>query len=171
MDKIAETATTESSTRLVNLANKYGDFKVAWGYARGEEKKFSKRQTVNELMKSDKGIQFLNKANCRQVLPCEIILDMDDNISEERLNKICDELDNYGFTYKAYSTGSKGYHIHIFDDDLVKYTEKSMHKIRHHLISKFQCDPQIASGNVLIALENVPHFKTGKVKTLVRESK
>jgi DNA primase catalytic subunit len=105
------------------------------------------------------------------VLPCEIILDIDDNISEERLNKICDELDHYGFNYKAYATGSKGYHIHIFDDDLTKYTEKSRYKIRHYLISMFKCDGHMASGNVLIAIENMPHFKTGNVKTVVRKSK
>lgn len=80
--------TTEVSSRLMKLANKFGDFKVAWGYARGDDKKFSKHQNVVKLCESDKGIQFLNKANCRQVLPCEIILDMDENISEERLNKI-----------------------------------------------------------------------------------
>jgi hypothetical protein len=163
--------TTEVSTRLMNLANKYGDFKVAWGYVRGDDKKFSKRQNVFKLGETDKGIQFLNKANCRQVLPCEIILDMDDNISEERLNKICDELDECGFNYKAYATGSKGYHIHIFEDALTRYTERSRHKIRHYLISKFECDPQIASGNVLIAIEDMPHFKTGKIKTVVRKSK
>lgn len=164
-------ATTDVSNRLTKLANKYGDFKVAWGQVRGEERKFSKRQYVNKLCESDKGINFLNKVNCRQVLPCEIILDIDDNISVERMNKICDELDSYGFSYKAYTTGSKGYHIHIFEDGLVDYSEKARHKIRHYLISRFECDPQIASGNVLIAIEDVPHFKTGKPKTLVRESK
>jgi len=163
--------TTEIASRLTKLANKYGDFKVAWGCARGEEKKFSKRQNVDALMQSDKGIEFLNKANCRQVLPCEIILDIDDKISVERLNKICDELDEYGFSYKAYSTGSKGYHIHIFEEMLLKFSEPARHKIRHYLISKFECDPQIASGNVLIAIEDMPHFKTGVPKTLVRESK
>lgn len=163
--------TTEVSSRLMKFANKYGDFKVAWGYARGDDKKFSKRHDVVKLCESDKGIQFLNKANCRQVLPCEIILDMDDNISDERLNKICDELDQYSFNYKAYATGSKGYHIHIFEDALTRYTERSRHKIRHYLISKFECDPQIASGKVLIAIEDMPHFKTGKVKTVVRKSK
>ena len=171
MEVTTEVVTTEISSRLIKLTNKYGDFKVAWGYARGDDKKFSKRKDVDELCLSDKGILFLNKANCRQVLPCEIILDMDDNISDERLNKICDELDQYGFNYKAYTTGSKGYHIHIFEDVLTKYTERSRHKIRHYLISKFKCDPQIASGKVLIAIEDMPHFKTGKVKTVVRESK
>jgi hypothetical protein len=163
--------TTEISSRLVLLANKYGDYKVAWGYARGETKKFSKRRNVVELMQSDEGIKFLNKVNCRQVLPCEIVLDMDDDISEDRLNKICDELDVYGFSYKAYATGSKGYHIHIFEDTLLKYSNKSRHKIKQYLISKFKCDPHMASENVIIALEDVPHFKTGKVKTVVRESK
>ena len=160
--------TTEVASRLIKLATKYGDFKVARGYSVGEDRRFTKRKSVSDLWSSDKGIQFLNKANCRQVLPCEIILDMDDDISIERLNKICDDLDKYGFKYKAYSTGSKGYHIHIFDDELVKYSEKSRYKIRHYLISKHKCDGHIASGNVLIAIENMPHFKTGNVKTVVR---
>ena len=163
--------TTDVASRLIKFATKYGDFKVARGYSVGENRKFTKRRNVSELWTSDKGIQFLNKVNCRQVLPCEIILDMDDNISVERLNKICDGLDAYGFNFKAYSTGSKGYHIHIFEDDLMKYSEQSRHKIRHYLISKHNCDTHIASGNVLIAIENMSHFKTGKQKTLVRTSK
>lgn len=163
--------TTEVASRLLKLSTKYGDFKVARGYSQGDEKRFTKRQNVSELWNSDKGIEFLNKANCRQVLPCEIILDVDDEITEERIKLICDDLENYGFNYKAYFTGSKGYHIHIFDDGLVKYSEKSRHKIRLYLISKHKCDPHIASGNVLIAIEDMPHFKTGIPKRIVRESK
>ncbi len=163
--------TTEIVSKLFKLAGKYGDFKVARGYSVGEDRKFTKRKSVCELWDSDKGIKFLNKANCRQVLPCEIILDMDNEISKERLNVICDDLDKYNFNYKAYLTGSKGYHIHIFEDELTKYSEQSRQKIRHYLISKHNCDTHIASGNVLIAMENMPHFKTGKTKTLVRQSK
>ncbi len=163
--------TTEVSSRLLKLASKYGDFKVARGYSVGDVRKFTKRKGVMELWGSEKGIEFLNKVNCRQVLPCEIILDMDNDISVERLNNICDDLDNYGFNYEAYSTGSKGYHIHIFEDELIKYSEKARHEIRHYLISKHNCDGHIASGNVLIAIENMAHFKTGNKKTLVRKSK
>lgn len=166
-----ERMTTEVASRLVKLSTKYGDFKVAKGYSVDEERKFTKRKHVSELWSSDKGIDFLNKANCRQILPCEIILDMDDNISEERLNIICDNLDEYGFSYKAYATGSKGYHIHIFEDELIKYSEKIRQRIRHYIISKHKCDGHMASGNVIIALEDMPHFKTGKVKTLVRQSR
>ncbi len=166
-----ERLTTEVASRLVKLSTKYGDFKVARGYSVGEDRKFTKRRSVSELWSSDKGIEFLNKANCRQVLPCEIILDMDDDISIERLNKICDDLDEYGFNFKAYSTGSKGYHIHIFGDELIKYSEQIRQKIRHYLISKHGCDGHMASGNVIIALEDMPHFKTGNNKTLVRQSR
>jgi len=157
---------------LIHLCNKYGDFKVAIGDQRDKDKpKWTKHQKVLLLWESDKGMEFLGRVNCRQILPCEIVLDMDNDVSEKKLNEICDILDKYGFPFKAYFTGSKGFHIHIFDDDLAKYSEQSRYKIRHFLISKFGCDTMKASEKTMIALENVPHFKTGNPKKIVRESK
>lgn len=161
----------ERSSYLVGLCNKYGDFKVAKGFVRGDKKTFTKRKNVLELWQSDEGMKFLGVANCRQILNSEIILDIDEDASEKRMNDICDELDNYGFFYKAYFTGSKGYHIHIFENSLMKYSHVSRQKIRGYLISKFKCDPHMASDNVVIALEDTEHFKTGQAKTLLRESK
>lgn len=159
----------ERASRLIQLSNKYGDFKVAIGDQRDKDKpKWTKHQSVQKLWQSDKGMEFLGNANCRQILPYEIVLDMDDDVSEKKLNEICDGLDAYGFSYKAYFTGSKGYHIHIFDDVLKKYEKVTRQKIRHYLISKFGCDTQKASENTMIALEDTPHFKTGNVKSMVR---
>ena len=166
-----EHVSAKRASFLTGLCNKYGDFKVAFGHQREDAKStWSKHQSVLKLWNSEKGMEFLGKVNCRQILPCEIVLDMDDNISEQRLKEICDDLDLQEFKFKAYFTGSKGYHIHIFDDAFVKYSEQSRYKVRHYLISKYGCDTQKASEKTMIALENVPHFKTGKVKTLVRES-
>lgn len=163
---------SETASYLTMLCNKYGDFKVARGDQRDKDKpKWTKHQSVLGLWHSEKGMESLSKMNVRQILPCEIVLDMDNDVSEKKLNEICDALEKCGFPYKAYFTGSKGYHIHIFDNDLVSYSEQSRQKIRHFLISKFGCDMMKASEKTMIALEDVPHFKTGNPKRIVRESK
>lgn len=164
--------TSPSAQYLLRLCNKYGDFKVAHGDQRDKDKpKWTKHQNVLQLWESEKGMDFLTKVNCRQILPCEIVLDMDNDFSDNKLKEICDGIEKYGFPYKAYFTGSKGFHIHIFDDDLAKYSEQSRQKIRHFLISKFGCDTMKASEKTMIALEDVPHFNTGNIKKIVMESK
>ena len=155
---------------LIKLCNKYENFKVAFAFKKGDKIVFSKHKQVLELWSSDEGMKFLEKANNRQIFPAEIVLDMDDDVSELRLNSICDDLEKYGFNYKAYFTGSKGYHIHVFDDELTKYSVQSRRKIKHFLIAKYNCDTQKASENTLIAIEDVPHWKTGNLKKLVREN-
>ncbi|MBU0666141.1 MAG: hypothetical protein ABIC91_05060 [Nanoarchaeota archaeon] len=142
---------------LIKLCNKYENFKVAFAFKKGDKIVFSEHKQVLELWTSDEGMKFLEKANNRRIFPAEIVLDMDDDVSELRLNSICDDLEKYGFNYKAYFTGSKGYHIHVFDDELTKYSVQSRRKIKHFLIAKYNCDTQKASENTLIAIEDVPH--------------
>lgn len=151
------------------LCNKYGDFKVAYAYTKPNgEKAWTKHRSVLECWHSDEGIKFLARANNRNILKCEIVLDMDDNISEGRLAHICDEIENYGLSYNAYFTGSKGYHIHIYSKQLAYRTEQQRERIREHLIKKFGCDPHKKSENTMIAMENRPHWKTGNTKSIVR---
>ena len=145
------------ASNLINLCMKHGDFKVALAYKKEDQFIWSKHQTVLKLWETQKGMEFLERANNRQILPCEIVLDMDDDVSEKKLKEICDALDEYGFSYKAYFTGSKGYHIHVYIKELAGYSKQSRYKIRHHLISEFGCDTQKSSDTVMIALEDVPH--------------
>lgn len=156
---------------IQELCNKYGDFKVAFSF---KNKKgdiiWSKHKSVIECWESDTGLGFLDKVNHRQILPFEIVLDIDDNPSKKNLNLICDKLDSLLCKYIAFFTGSKGYHIHIKEKDLLFISPQQREKLRETMILYFKCDIAKKSEKSMIALENVPHWKTGKLKKRVRLS-
>ncbi|MAH07140.1 hypothetical protein CMI38_02725 [Candidatus Pacearchaeota archaeon] len=109
----------------------------------------------------DCDIKFKEKANNRTILPREIVLDIEE---PERFDKILKDVKKEFEFYSAYKTGSKGYHIHLFFKKDLSSEEKLL------VIEKYDCDKQKATNRCMIALENVPHWKTGKIKTLI-ESK
>ena len=159
---------------LQKLCNKYGDFYITNSF-RGEDEELHwfKHRSIIECWESEKGLWFLSKATHRTCLKCEIVLDMDEDISLLRLNRICDSLEKkYNFQYKAYSTGSKGYHIHILVPEMIHETYDKRKKMRLSLIGKttgWDMDGLKISEKSMIAIENIPHWKTGNIKTLVRE--
>lgn len=159
--------------RLQYLCNKYGNFKVAraWKDTSGELR-WSKHRSVLECWESEWGIQWLTTVNNRQILPCEIVIDLDDkdcNI-KNKMNWICDKLDIQGISYASYFTGSKGYHIHIIDKQLFFMNTREREKARLKLIEAIGADTH-KKDEVMIALENVPHWKTGIKKEIVRQNK
>lgn len=156
---------------LQTSCNKYGDFKVAIATKQPDGHViWTKHHSVLECWHSEKGLWFLSKANNRTSFPCEIILDLDKDISEKKLDFICNTLENYWFRYKAYFSGSKGYHVHVLIPELATYPKWKREKIKEFLISKVDCDLMKKSESSMIALENCPHWKTGKIKTLLRSS-
>ena len=153
--------------RLSRWANIYGDFKVAHSYL--DEKgihHFSKHRSVLECLETDWGIEFLKKANHRQILPIEIVLDLDENPTIEKFNEVCGLLDYSKDVYYGFHTGSKGYHIHIFSYDLCN--ERNKREIRLGLINHYNADALKVSDNVMIAMEFKPHWKTGNKKRLLK---
>ena len=153
--------------RLSRWANIYGDFKVTYSHRDAEGiHHFSKHLSVLECLRTDWGIKFLEKANHRQIQPVEYVLDLDDKPTIKQFNKICDFLDQMGEIYYGFFTGSKGYHIHIFNYDLIKENSKKL--LRIALATKFKGDLLKTSENVMIAMEFQPHWKTGKKKELLR---
>ena len=98
---------------------------------------------------------FIENCNQRQILPCEIVLDLED---KERLTLILEELKQLTIYFYAYDTGSRGMHIHLFfNRDMT--TQEKLAIIRH-----FGADEQKAVEKTLIALENAIHWKSGKIK-------
>lgn len=153
---------------LQYLCNKYGDFKVAIaGKGKDGQMFWTKHRSVLECWESEQGIWFLSQANNRQILEPEIVLDMDDNPNEQSLNEICDFLENLNVHYKAYFTGSRGFHVHIIDPELALFDKREREAIRAWLIKKTGCD-LMKAHEVMIALEDAPHWKTGNPKTLMR---
>ena len=156
--------------RLSRWANIFGNFKVSYSYKDDQGvHHFSKHRSILECMETERGINFLERANHRQLLPIEIVLDLDDNPTIEQFNKICDFLDMSQDIYYGYFTGSKGYHIHIFSYDLC--IERNRREIRLALINHFKADSLKISEKVMIAMENQPHWKTGNTKRLLRNGR
>ena len=96
--------------------------------------------------------------NQRQILPIEVVLDLEDR---QRTKVILQELDHRGIRYFTYDTGSRGVHIHLFFDRELSVKEKSK------IIAHYGADSQKASQKTQIALEFTPHWKSGRNKELI----
>ena len=94
------------------------------------------------------------EANNRRILKNEIVLDIED---PEEHPKILEQIKKDFEHYSDHKSGSRGYHIHLFFDEDVTPEEKKA------VLEHYNTD--IVKGNErnLIALENCPHFKTGKL--------
>jgi len=100
-------------------------------------------------------VSFFKQINQRQILPIEIVLDLEE---KETLPSVIQKLKDLELTYKVFSTGSRGYHIHIF------FKEKCSQKEKLKLIKYCGGDEQKDGNKCLIALEYAPHWKSGKLK-------
>lgn len=118
---------------------------------------------------------FIEKANNRTILDIEVVLDLDpkDNETPEettkRFKQLLDKLNKDELSYKAYYTGSRGYHIHLIFDELKNFDKSTREKIKEYLIRKYDCDTMKKSERCMIALEYTDHWKTNNPKHLIRE--
>ena len=116
------------------------------------------------ILLSECSESFIDEANLRELYSDEVVLDDDDNRPEE----IEEALDKLNLRYLKYFSGSKGHHYHLKFPELESLSEDDKKIIREKIIVFFGCDKQKKTG--LIAWENKPHFKTGKIKELVKGS-
>lgn len=105
-----------------------------------------------------KNRKFIEQANHRQILGNEVVLDLEE---KESLPKITKTLDEWGYPYYVYETGSRGFHIHLFLKKKLNEAQKLS------IIEYFGTDKQKCHEKTLIALENTPHWKSGKLKKQV----
>lgn len=114
-------------------------------------------------------------ANNRQILFNEIVLDYDrtpDESADEikaRVMMITRKLDKEGYAYRAYFTGSKGYHIHLVFRELFLLSKIERKNIKEQFIEKYNAEKLKGSERVMIAMENTPHFRTGNKKEIIKE--
>jgi len=142
------------------------NFRIFHNYKREDgEKGFSK--WVKFLDATEKEI---NLATHRTILINEIVLDFDPLKGENelsltyRVKQVCKDLKRKKISYECYTTGSRGFHIHIWVEDMFFMNAKDRQKFRCNIIKFFNAELQKNSENVPIALENVPHWKSGKIK-------
>jgi len=152
---------------LQECCNKYGDFKVAIAFKKDDDIVWSKHRSVIECWHND--LMFLEEANNRQIFNHEVILDFDNITPTEKLELICNTIKDYGFPYKVYFSGSKGYHIHIKIPQLATMNKFARESVRKYITKRCGCDKQKSYDASMIAIENVPHWKTGKKKELIVE--
>ena len=145
------------------IGNQETDFKIS-GLQRTEEgDKSTKWYPYSEKVMTinpDEDYK-INWANQRQILPCEIVIDLEER---ETFEGTILRLKKRGIFFYAYDTGSRGYHIHIFFDE--NLSEKQKRKY----IQRYSGDEQLASGKHMINLEYAPHWKSGKIKRLVAKN-
>lgn len=101
------------------------------------------------------------EANLRTLFDDEIVLDYEDKVDAEIMKSILEE---EGYNYYEWDSGSRGVHINIYVDGLEKLDERTRLKYRELFIEKYNADPSKKTG--WLALEWRPHFKTGRIKTL-----
>jgi len=166
---------------LEQIANKFGDFKIAFSKKVNGQHVYYKHRSVIECSSDENLYYMFEQCNHRQIQPYEIVIDLDDEKAILAVDKICDLLDSMKEHYYCFKTGSKGYHIHFIDKELAignyskelkQEIEKKVRILLYDLIKEeigIEVDYQKASSNVLIAMENVPHWKTGIKKTLYRK--
>jgi hypothetical protein len=136
-----------------------GNLELAYAYLDKEgNPKFSKWKKYLDTQSDDK---FISKVNNRTILPNEIDLDLEE---PERFSEVLKDVKKEFKFYSAYKTGSRGYHIRLWFNGKLSPDEK------RGIIQRYGCDEQKAIERCMIALENVPHWKTGKNKELIEES-
>jgi len=110
------------------------------------------------------------KATHRTLLKNEIVLDYDPEKNETlneittKVKKVCEDLKNKQIAYKCYFTGSRGYHIHIFRYKMFFMNNIERIEYRNCYIEYYKAEAQKNSDNVPIAIENIKHWKSSKIK-------
>ena len=99
--------------------------------------------------------KFFEQIDQRQILPNELVLDIEE---KNQIKPIVKKLEKWKWEYSIWETGSRGYHIHIIVQRKLNEREKLA------VVKKLGTDIQKCSNKCLIALERVPHWKTGKPK-------
>lgn len=149
--------------------NKFGDFKVATSYPDG---RWSKHYSVMEIWHSGEFWR-LAQANHRTLFNNELVLDVDPIKGEKeghiykRFKSILERLNDEGYEYTAYFTGSRGYHIHMFFDELALFSKYKREKTREYILKEYHCDLMKKGDAMMIAMEFTKHWKSGKPKTTI----
>lgn len=143
----------------------------------GEEVRWTKRKTFLELEPQGKDKWFVQNANHRQILKNEIIFDFDRPIEQDKVlqdndvKKLIVALKKEFWNICIYHSGSKGVHVHLYWLPLSSLNKQDRETFRLATLKHFEwfagVDLQKASDSCMIAMEHVPHWKTGRTKTLI----
>lgn len=161
---------------LQALANKYGDFKVAYAYKNNiGDLIWCKHRSVLECWHSDEGLKYLQKVNNRAQLLAEIRLDTDPLQSEtpeqslDVFNKLCLILEHKNIPYSGWFSGSRGYHIHILIKKFNDENQKIKRIVAEYLVyASLKADKLKVNNNTMLTIEWAGNNKTGNQKIPLR---
>ena len=149
-----------------NIGKQNCNFWIAGTYGNNGERKFTKWKKyrdcvanidiINLKNNNWKDLEFFNNINQRQILPNEVVLDLEE---KTQLLSIVDKLDKLKWNFYVFSTGSRGFHIHVFFNRYLSVEDKRI------VIESFGADIMKIGEKTLIALEYSKHWKSGKLKT------
>lgn len=149
-----------------NWGKQFTNFRIFHNYFDSAgEKKFSKWTYYLDATEED-----LEKATHRTLLSNEVVLDFDPELNQsfedltKKVKKACYYFKKKDLPYLCYFTGSRGYHVHVFVKALFFKDRETRRQFRVNLIKFFGAELQKNSEGTAIALEGVPHWKTGKPK-------
>lgn len=138
------------------------DFDVCGLWKNGEERISTKWKKYSEVIfPLDVNQELPTNINQRQILPCEVILDIEEKDKLEPIIQIIKKGELY---YSLWFSGSRGYHISLLFDRDLTMEEKVI------IIDFFGTDIQKSGDRTLIALEWSPHWKTGNPKELIESN-
>ena len=148
---------------LESIYKRFGDFEVAsLVYTpQGSVNKFARWLLYSRIRRQDS--DFINLVNCRTIFDVEVVLDLEDKTKFPDLIK---KLNEDNLNYYSFITGSRGYHVHLFFPELKFFSSEDRKLMRKKLIERYECDINKATDRTMIALENFPHYKTGRPKVL-----
>ena len=122
-------------------------------------------------------VEFIEKANNRTILDIEIMIDIDDVDGKtdpasikQKAKEIASKLRFHGIKFEAFFSGSKSYHMSILVPELreAQLAEQKKREFKKYIIQLCGADLLKCSSRTMIALEGVPHWKTGRMKKELR---
>lgn len=142
-----------------DISKQYQDFKLSILKKNKDGSVFSSKwykysECCFDTQKSPISFEEINN---RQILPNEIVLDLE---NKESLKGVIEKLKKIKEPFTVFDTGSRGVHIHIFCKRQLTNDEKLK------IIKKFDGDEQ-KIGNSTIALEYARHWKSRKIKEMI----
>ena len=149
-----------------NIGRQCTNFRICTNYIKKDGfKGFSKWVYYLDSTDNNK-----SEATHRTLLKNEIVLDYDPFNNETleelkiRVEEVYNDLIKRKIYFNCFETGSRGYHIHIFINDMLFLEQIQRNEWRNEFINYYKAEAQKNTENVPIALENVPHWKSGKIK-------
>ena len=163
---------TKKLTSLFERCNKFGDYKVCKLSKEGGTPWIS---VLYAWENPDERWKLLS-ANNRTLFKHEVVGDLDphkdeERVSNDRLINAIKKVKKYEPNYfEVWFSGSRGYHLHIFDESMMLLEEQNRNRIRKHVLSRISADLSLASEKHMIALEHALHHKTGRPKIKICDS-